>query len=173
MPENRLLQISNLIDWSPIRKNLEDMYKNKTERGGQPNFDVIIMFRILILQQWYGLSDIEAERQIADRLQSLDANRNIASVITFLKDQSGKSSKDIEIATGLHQPQVSLAVKILRERNWITEQETKINGNGRALRFYALRATIEEIINYYEAERSKEFARISKAIQRLRELSTA
>jgi hypothetical protein len=26
MPENRLLQISNLIDWSPIRENLEEMY---------------------------------------------------------------------------------------------------------------------------------------------------
>jgi IS5 family transposase len=72
MPENRLLQISNLLDWSPIRENLEEMYKNKTEKGGRPNFDVIIMFRILILQQWYGLSDLEAERQIADRLSFME-----------------------------------------------------------------------------------------------------
>jgi len=33
MPENRLLQISDLIDWAPIRKLLDEMYKNKTERG--------------------------------------------------------------------------------------------------------------------------------------------
>ena len=71
MPENRLLQISALIDWSPIRKRLDEMYKNKTERGGRPNCDVIVMFKILILQQWYGLSDIEVERQIADRLSFL------------------------------------------------------------------------------------------------------
>lgn len=72
MPENRLLQISNLLDWSPIRENLDEMYKNKTERGGRPNFDVIIMFKILILQQWYGLSDLEAERQISDRLSFME-----------------------------------------------------------------------------------------------------
>ncbi len=71
MPENRLLQISALIDWSPIRKRLDEMYKNKTERGGRPNCDVIVMFKILILQQWYGLSDIEVERQIAGRLSFL------------------------------------------------------------------------------------------------------
>ena len=65
MPENRLLQISDLIDWSPIRKCLDEMYKNKTERGGRPNCDVIVMFKILILQQWYGLSDLEVERLFA------------------------------------------------------------------------------------------------------------
>jgi IS5 family transposase len=65
---NRLLGISELVDWNPIRKILEEMYDNKSERGGRPNCDVILMFKILILQQWYGLSDLEIERQIADRL---------------------------------------------------------------------------------------------------------
>jgi len=44
------------------------MYDNKSERGGRPNCDVILMFKILILQQWYGLSDLEVERQMADRI---------------------------------------------------------------------------------------------------------
>jgi hypothetical protein len=44
------------------------MYDNKSEKGGRPNCDVILMFKILILQQWYGLSDLEVERQIADRI---------------------------------------------------------------------------------------------------------
>lgn len=72
MPENRLLQISDLIDWAPIRMLLDEMYKNKTEKGGRPNCDVIVMFKILILQQWYGLSDLEVERQIADRLSFME-----------------------------------------------------------------------------------------------------
>jgi len=72
MPENRLLQISDLIDWAPIRNILDGMYKNKTEKGGRPNCDVIVMFKILILQQWYGLSDLEVERQIADRLSFME-----------------------------------------------------------------------------------------------------
>lgn len=72
MPENRLLQISDLIDWAPIRNRLDGMYKNKTDKGGRPNLDVIVMFKILILQQWYGLSDLEVERQIADRLSFME-----------------------------------------------------------------------------------------------------
>ena len=64
----RLLQISDLIDWVPIRYELDEMYDNKSEKGGRPNCDVILMFKILILQQWYGLSDLEVERQMADRI---------------------------------------------------------------------------------------------------------
>ncbi len=44
------------------------MYDNKSEKGGRPNCDVILMFKILILQQWYSLSDLEVERQMADRI---------------------------------------------------------------------------------------------------------
>lgn len=66
--KSRLSQISDLIDWEPIRSILEEMYDNKSERGGRPNCDVILMFKILILQQWYGLNDLEVERQMADRI---------------------------------------------------------------------------------------------------------
>jgi IS5 family transposase len=44
------------------------MYHNKTERGGRPNFDLILMLKVLLLQQWYGLSDLETENQISDRI---------------------------------------------------------------------------------------------------------
>jgi IS5 family transposase len=66
--ESRLSQISGMIDWSPIRRILDEMYDNKSEKGGRPNCDVILMFKIMILQQWYGLSDLEVERQMADRI---------------------------------------------------------------------------------------------------------
>ena len=69
---NRLLQISDLIDWSPIRSHLDEMYNNKSEKGGRPNSDVILMFKILILQQWFGLSDLEVERQISDRFSFME-----------------------------------------------------------------------------------------------------
>jgi transposase, IS5 family len=66
--KSRLAKISDLIDWVPIRHKLDEMYDNKSEKGGRPNCDVILMFKILILQQWYGLSDLEVERQMADRI---------------------------------------------------------------------------------------------------------
>ena len=66
--KSRLSQISNMIEWTPFRPILEEMYDNKTEKGGRPNCDVILMFKILILQKWYGLSDLEVERQMDDRI---------------------------------------------------------------------------------------------------------
>jgi IS5 family transposase len=57
-----------LIDSAPIRHSLDEMYDNRSEKGGRPNCDVILMFEILILQQCYGLSDLEIERQMAERL---------------------------------------------------------------------------------------------------------
>jgi IS5 family transposase len=43
--QNRLLHIPDLIDWSPIRSILDE-YDNKSEKGGRPNFDVILMFKV-------------------------------------------------------------------------------------------------------------------------------
>ena len=106
-------------------------------------------------------------------LESLGMKRTVACVITFLKDQKERSSGDIEVATGLNQPEVSISMQILREKDWITEHEIKSEGKGRPLKIYALRATIDEIINYCEAEKSRELARTTEAIQKLKELSSA
>ena len=70
--KSKFLQISDAIDWGKIRVDLEGMYDNTSERGGRPKCDPVMMFKILILQQWYGLSDMEAERQIADRISFME-----------------------------------------------------------------------------------------------------
>ncbi|MDD4650765.1 MAG: transposase [Methanothrix sp.] len=43
-------------------------FSSKREKGGRPNCNVILMFMITILQQWYGLSDLEVERQMVERI---------------------------------------------------------------------------------------------------------
>jgi len=57
-----------MINWEAFRPIVQNMYDNKTEKGGRPNIDEIIMIKILILQEWHGLSDPELERQITDRI---------------------------------------------------------------------------------------------------------
>ena len=115
----------------------------------------------------------ENDLEFVQGLESLGMKRTVACVITFLKDLKERSSREIEVATGLNQPEVSISMQILREKDWITEHEIKSSGKGRPLKIYALRATIDEIINYCEAEKSRELARISEAIQKLKELSSA
>ena len=70
--KSRLSQISDLMDWDSIRIILEEMYDNKSEKGGRLNCDIILMFKILILQQWSGLSDLKVIRQMADRISLED-----------------------------------------------------------------------------------------------------
>ena len=43
-------------------------YNYKSEKDGRPNYDVILIFKILVLQHWSGLSDLEIERQMAERI---------------------------------------------------------------------------------------------------------
>jgi transposase, IS5 family len=63
-----LSQVNASIEWERFRPITEDLYDNKTEKGGHPNFDSVLMIKILVLQQWYCLSDQAMERGIADRL---------------------------------------------------------------------------------------------------------
>ena len=65
---DRLAQVDSLIDWEAFRPIITPMYHNKTPRGGRPNVDPVVMVKLLVLQQWYGLSDPELERQVDDRL---------------------------------------------------------------------------------------------------------
>ena len=44
------------------------LYRSKWEKGGRPSFDAVLMFKILILQSPYNLSDDQTEYQIRDRL---------------------------------------------------------------------------------------------------------
>ena len=106
-------------------------------------------------------------------LESLGMKRTVACVITFLKDQNERFFREIETATRLRQPEISRAMQILREKGWLTEHYIKGNGKGRPLKIYALQATIDEIVNYYEMEKCRESARAKESIQRLKELSSA
>ncbi len=51
------MKMESLIDWDAFRPLLSDLYKNNTSKGGRPNIDVVIMIKLLVLQQWFGLSD--------------------------------------------------------------------------------------------------------------------
>ena len=65
---DKLADFETLIEWEIFRPILEGMYQNTTEKGGRPNIDVIVMFKILVLQSLYSLSDPELERQVLDRI---------------------------------------------------------------------------------------------------------
>ncbi len=67
---NPLEMIQDVIDFEMFRDTLEDgvLTKDKKSPAGAKPYDVVMMFKILILQRYYGLGDTQLEYQIIDRL---------------------------------------------------------------------------------------------------------
>ncbi len=64
-----LERLSQGIDFELFRCILEDkLSKLEKGQGGRPPYDYVIMFKILILQRYYNLSDDQVEYQINDRM---------------------------------------------------------------------------------------------------------
>ena len=114
----------------------------------------------------------ETDLEFVQGLESLGMNRNVAGLITYLKEVKEGSSRDIETATGLRQPEVSIAMRTLRQNNWVNEHDVKTEGKGRPMKIYKLSVHIEEIIKHYEEVKNSESAQAMGSIQRLREMIT-
>lgn len=63
-----LERLNKVIDWEYFRCTIEKMHKKKMLNAGPKPYDPLLMFKILILQRYYNLSDSQIEYQILDRL---------------------------------------------------------------------------------------------------------
>jgi len=64
-----LPKLQQMVDWERFRAKLERVrdQERKSNAGRKP-FDVVLMFKVLVLQSLYNLSDDKTEFQIRDRL---------------------------------------------------------------------------------------------------------
>ena len=64
-----LEKLSAVVPWEVFRKPLSKVLKRSGgAKGGRPPYDAVMMFKILVLQALYSLSDDQAEFQVQDRL---------------------------------------------------------------------------------------------------------
>lgn len=64
-----LARLDQLIEWEDFRPILAEVLpKEQKALGGRPRFDLVMMFKILVLQRLYNLSDEATEYQLKDRL---------------------------------------------------------------------------------------------------------
>jgi len=64
-----LVKINEVIKWEIFRKQLQKVRdKERKSAAGRKPYDVIVMFKVLIIQSLYNLSDDQLEFQIRDRL---------------------------------------------------------------------------------------------------------
>ena len=68
-----LQKLNTIIDWEMFRQPIEEaLYAEHKSNAGAKGYDKLMMFKILILQRYYNLSDAQTEFQIKDRLSFMD-----------------------------------------------------------------------------------------------------
>ena len=66
---DQLITLNEKINWEIFRILIEKaIRKPDYSKGGRPPWDVVLMFKIVMLQQWYNIADENTEYQINDRL---------------------------------------------------------------------------------------------------------
>ncbi len=63
-----LERLDKVVEWEYFRDTIENIHKKKMVNAGPKPYDPLLMFKILILQRYYNLSDAQIEYQILDRL---------------------------------------------------------------------------------------------------------
>ncbi len=110
------------------------------------------------------------DREFVEVLRGLGIPRNVASMITYLANVEEATSREIEIGSNLRQPEVSIAMRSLRNNGWVEEREVKKDGKGRPMKVYRLIISLEEIIKHFEEEKQVESTMVMENIERLKDL---
>lgn len=64
-----LVKLNRVINWEMFRPLLSEASRKENKgKGGRPPFDCVLMFKVLVLQRIYNLSDDQTEYQINDRM---------------------------------------------------------------------------------------------------------
>jgi IS5 family transposase len=59
--EHFLLEFKEMVNWDKVKKYLEPLDPQRTKVAGRDSYDPVKMFRVMLLQGWYDLSDPEME----------------------------------------------------------------------------------------------------------------
>ncbi len=110
----------------------------------------------------------EQDEEIADELISLGIIRPVARTLSYLLHVNETTSIELERGTGLRQPEISIAMRELRQRGWISEREYKKPGKGRPYKIYSLKVGFDEIIARIEKQQRKVADEARSRIERLR-----
>jgi predicted transcriptional regulator len=113
----------------------------------------------------------ENDHIFIETLRDLGMSRNVATMMAYLTNVDEASSREIEISTGLRQPEVSLAIRLINKQSWVSVRSEKKPGKGRPTKIYSLMTPVDEIISYYEDKIFKDSQATILAIKKLKVMS--
>lgn len=111
------------------------------------------------------------DNEVIERLIFTGMSKNLAKTLVFLSKRDETTSVQIEKATGLRQPEVSLAMQELRRRRWVTKRDIKKEGKGRPVHAYRISKSFSRIISTIKNREDKKIEKIVKNMNELRSLT--
>ncbi len=61
-------QVNKLVDWVAVQKLLCKYYPKGLRLAGRQAYDPLLLFKMLLLETWYRLSDYQVEEEVNDRI---------------------------------------------------------------------------------------------------------
>ncbi len=111
----------------------------------------------------------KTNEKLVEALLKTRLPKTVAKTLALILTAGEVRSVDIERATGLRQPEVSIAVKYLRNRGWVSKKDIKKEGKGRPVHIYSLAVSPSELYEIIRAEEEGKIAEIKNNLRVLRE----
>jgi predicted transcriptional regulator len=96
--------------------------------------------------------------------------KNLAKTLLYISQFDECKCADIEQATDMRQPEVSIAMQELYKKGWVQKRDLKKKGKGRPVHIYKPTVHLSEILKSFEKEKFKEVERVKSDISLLRNI---
>ena len=113
----------------------------------------------------------EKVEEIAECLQTLGIKRMSARSLAGIHRLGTAKTRDIEKISGLRQPEVSVGVKDLIRRGWVSESQEKQVGKGRPNKVYKLKVGFDKVLANITLTKNDERNKVAESIIKLKIMS--
>jgi predicted transcriptional regulator len=96
--------------------------------------------------------------------------KNLAKTLLYISQFDECKCADIEQATDMRQPEVSIAMQELHKKGWVKKRDLKKKGKGRPVHIYKPTVHLSEILKSFEQEKFKEVERLKSDISLLKNI---
>jgi predicted transcriptional regulator len=101
---------------------------------------------------------------------NLGMPKSLAKTLIYISQVDECKYADIEQGANLRQPEVSIAMKELRKREWVKKRDLNKKGKGRPVHIYKTTTHLSQILKAFEQEKLKEVESVKKDISELKNL---
>ena len=109
----------------------------------------------------------DKEEELVSLLVEIGTMRPVARMLVYLANTPEATAREIGCGAGLHQPQVSKAVRYLARRGWIRDRMIPLGENGKRVRSISLALPAGHILDIIGKQKMEETQRRVSLIRKL------